>query len=74
MLLSYTLNGHSTKYQCFIDLLEAVSVTACSIEVYHNDLMRKERYRTSFWKQVCGASLLPWEIELVPRRTVVDAQ
>ena len=75
MLLSYTLNGHSTKYQCFIDLLEAVSVTAAySVGVYHNSSERKHRYRTSFWKQACVASFLLWEIELVPRRTVVDAQ
>jgi len=52
MLFSYTLNGHSTKYQCFIDLLEAVSVTAAySVGVYHNSSERKHRYRTSFWKQ-----------------------
>jgi len=73
MLFSYTLNGHSTKYQCFIDTLKTALVTACSIEVYHNDLMRKESYRTSFWKQVCGASLLLWEIEPVPHRAVVNS-
>jgi len=66
MLLSYILNGHLTKYQCFIDTLKTASVTAWSIEVYHNDLMRKERYRTNFWKLACGASFFLGRLNSLP--------